>query len=91
MPLRIRPSGAIARAVEIDVAGSSYLACLGPCLTPVPGFGLAAGADDWIELVVNGVHAYAGDVELVPRATLLVGDAIASTRGGEPVLRFMAG
>jgi hypothetical protein len=91
VPLRVRPSTTLTGAVEIDVAGTSYVACLGPCGTPIEGFGLAAGADDWIELVTDGTRAYLGDVELVPRATLLVGDAVSSTRGGEPVLRFMAG
>jgi tetratricopeptide (TPR) repeat protein len=90
VPLRMRPSSTLAGAVEIDVAGASYLACLGPCRTPIQGFALAPGADDWIELVTDGVGAYVGDVELVPRATLLVGDAVSSARGGEPVLRFTA-
>lgn len=91
VPLRIAPSSKIDGAYEIVIAGERYVASLGKARTPVPGLALAAGADDWIELVTDGAHAYLGDVELVPRATLLVGDAIATARGSTPALRFLAG
>jgi hypothetical protein len=87
VPLRIAPSKRLKGAVEIDVAGEKYYASLGPTLTPVSGIELARGTDEWIELVAHGSRAFTGDVELVPHATLLVGDAISTTRGSAPLLR----
>ncbi len=92
VPLRITPSKRIAGAIEIDVAGEKYYASLGVTTkTPVRGLELAPGADGWLELASsNGAHAYAKDVELVPRATLLLGDAISTTRGSDPLLRVIS-
>jgi tetratricopeptide (TPR) repeat protein len=90
VPLRLSPSKRLDGAVEIEVAGEHYVAWLGRTKTPVPGLHLVPGADGWIELVAEGARAYMGDVELVPRSTLLVGDAVATTRSGEPVLRVVS-
>lgn len=91
VPIRITPSKRIPSTVEIDVSGEKYYASLGPTSTPVKGLGLIAGTDGWIELgVSNGTRAFTGDVELVPRATLLVGDALSTTRGSEPLLRVIS-
>lgn len=90
VPLRIAPSKRLEGAVEIDVSGEKYYACLGPTRTPAPGIDLVAGVDGWIELVATGTRAFQGGVELVPRATLLLGDAISTTRGGEPALRVIS-
>lgn len=90
VPLRITPSKLLDGAIEIDVAGEKYFACLGPTRTPVSGLELAVGADGWIELLPRGARAFTGDVELVPRATLLVGDAISTSRGGAPLLRIIS-
>jgi hypothetical protein len=90
VPLRIAPSARLEGAIEIDVAGEKYFAYLGPTRTPVRGVELVAGPDGWIELVANGTRAFLGDVELVSRATLLLGDAISTTRGGEPRLRVLS-
>jgi tetratricopeptide (TPR) repeat protein len=87
VPMRVAPSVRVEGAVEIDVGGERYVACLGPARTPIAGLELGAGADAWVELVSKEGHAYLGDVELVPRATLLVGDAISTSRGAPPVLR----
>ena len=87
---RIAPSRRLEGAFEIDVAGEKYFASLGPARTPIPGLELAVGADGWIELESHGARVYVGDVELVPRASLLLGDAIALQRGGEPILRIIA-
>jgi hypothetical protein len=35
-------------------------------------------------------HAFLGDVELTPRATLLLGDALSTARGDEPLLRVVS-
>ncbi len=91
VPVRIAPSRRIRGAVDIEAGGEKYVACLGPTRLPIAGLELAVGADGWVELVSKAAHAYAGTVELVPRATLLVGDAFAKVRGGEPVLRVLAG
>lgn len=87
VPLRITPSKKIAGAVEIEVAGERYYASLGPTKTPVTGVELAAGADGWLELVGN---AFIGDVELTPRSTLLLGDALSTTRGDEALIRVVS-
>jgi hypothetical protein len=91
VPFKVAPSTKLEGAYEIRVAGERYLACFGPTRTPVKGIELAAGADGWVELVLNGAKAFLGEVELTPRATLLVGDALATTRGSQPVLRVLAG
>lgn len=91
VPLRITPSKRLDGAIEIEIAGERYYACLGPTRTPVTGLDLAAGPDGWIELVSRGTRAFtATDLELVPRATLLVGDAITTLRGSEPLLRIVS-
>ena len=90
VPLRIAPSKRLLGAVEVDVSGETYFACLGPARTPVSGLELAAGPDGWIELVTSGARAFHGGVELVPRATLLVGDTISTARGGQPLLRVIS-
>jgi pSer/pThr/pTyr-binding forkhead associated (FHA) protein len=90
VPLRIAPSKRLEGAIEIDIAGEKYFACLGPTRTPIGGLELAAGPDGWIELALRGARAFTGDVELVPRATLLLGDGISTTRGTEPTLRIIS-
>lgn len=90
VPLRIAPSKRLRNAIEIDVSGEKYYASLGPTHTPMDGLDLAVGADGWIELVPSGARAFTGNVELVSRATLLVGDAISTTRGAEPTLRVIS-
>lgn len=91
VPFHISPSAKLEGAYEIRVAGEKYLACLGPARTPVKGIELAAGPDGWVELVTNGAKAFLGDVELTPRATLLVGDALCTIRSGVPAIRILAG
>ncbi len=88
--LRIHPSTRLPNAIEIEVAGQRYVACLGPTSLPVEGVGLATGTDGWVELVTKGTHCYVGDVEWTDRATLLAGDAIATTRKGEPAVRIVS-
>lgn len=87
VPLRVAPSSRLDGAVSIEVAGERYHASLDVAArTPVPELVLEAGPDGWVELVPRGAHAYAGEVELVPRATLLAGDSISTERGRPPVL-----
>lgn len=89
VPIRIVPSTVVDGAVEINVSGETYIASLGKMRLPIPGIILAPGSDGWIELVTEGTSAFAGDVELVPRATLLSGDTLSITRSGDPVLRIL--
>jgi hypothetical protein len=89
--VRIRPSTDLDGAVEIELGGKRYVAPLGPANLPIPGWRLDRGPDDWLELCCDGTAAYFGDVALVERASLLVGDRIARVRGGEPVLEILGG
>lgn len=90
VPLRVTPSKRLLGCLEIDIAGTQYFAALGPAVTPVEGLHLAPGSDGWIEIVTNGPRIYTGEVELMPRATLLVGDAISTTRGSGALLRVVS-
>jgi tetratricopeptide (TPR) repeat protein len=88
--LRIAPCKRLAGAVEIEVAGERYVACVGKNCLPVDGLALAAGADGWVELMATGTHAYVAGVEWMPRATLLAGDAIATARAGDVVVKVVS-
>ena len=88
--LRIAPCKRLAGAVEIEVAGERYVACVGKNCLPVDGLALATGADGWVELLATGTHAYVGGVEWTPRATLLAGDAIATARAGDVVVKVVS-
>ncbi len=90
VPVRLAPSKRLEGAIEIEIAGETYLACLGSTNLPTAGLELAPGPDGWIELVPRTGRAFVGGVELVPRATLLLGDTIATARGGEPALRIVS-
>jgi hypothetical protein len=87
--VRLRPSADLEGAIEIDLAGKKYVAPLGPARLPVAGWTLERGPDEWLELCAEGTAAYAGEVALVARTSLLVGDKIARERGGDPVLEIL--
>ncbi len=88
--LRIAPSKKLGGAIEIDVAGQHYVACLGKNCLPVEGLTLDCGADGWVELMAHGTHAYVSGVEWSQRATLLAGDSVATSRTGEPALKVVS-
>jgi hypothetical protein len=89
--LHISPSKRLGGAIEIEVAGQRYVACLGKACLPVEGLALASGSDGWVELQAHpGAHAYIGDVEWTESATLLAGDAIATTRSGDVVVKVVS-
>lgn len=90
VPLRISPCTGLPGAVQIRVAGETYVATLGPSQLPLPDLELVAGAEGWVELVAKAKPVYLGSVELVPRATLLAGDAVSLTRGAPAALRVLA-
>jgi len=104
--LVVRPAEDWPGAVALEVAGSRYVAPLGPArlgvgawqlesprvhgapLASAPGPELDPGP--WVELVTGEQpRAFFADVELTPRVSLLVGDALAAERGGEPVLTLL--
>lgn len=86
VPLRILESTRLPGAIEFEVAGECYVACLGE--TNFPDLALSLSArDGWVEL--HGL-AYAAGVEWTSPATLLAGDAISIVRGGEPALRVVS-
>ncbi len=90
VPLRLSPSAILPGAIDIDLAGTRHVAPLGPAVLPDVGWTLAAGHDGWIELAASVERpAFVGDLALVPRATLLVGDLLSAARGGDPVVRVL--
>jgi hypothetical protein len=86
--IRLRPSPDIAGYTEIELGGRTYVAPLGAASLPIPTWRLEQGHDGWLELCTDGATAFANTVTLVARTALLVGDRIAATRGGEPVLEI---
>lgn len=90
VPLRVFPSTRLPGAVEIDIAGEKYVACLGPTRLPLRGFELFAGADGWVELSARDGHVYTGEIEMVPKTTLLAGDGFAATRNADVMLRIVS-
>ncbi len=87
--LRVAPTADLGGAVVIELAGATWLAPLGPAKLGVGDWRLELAQDGWIELVSGAPEAFARDVALVPRTTLLTGDAIGEARGGPPVLRVL--
>lgn len=90
VPLRLRLSGAAAGAIEIELGGERYLAFLGDARLPDLGWSFVMGHDGWVELVSSAEHpAHVGEIAWVPRASLLVGDALSAAREGEPDLKIL--
>jgi hypothetical protein len=85
--LKVAPSVALVGAVEIELAGAKWIAPLGPAKLGVGAWRLELARDGWVELVSGEPPAFLGDVELAPRTTLLVGDAISALRSAPAVLR----
>jgi hypothetical protein len=85
--LALSPSTDLDGATLVTVAGSAYLAPLGPARLGSPGWQLVTGPDGWVELLTSpGSPAFAGALALGARVTLLRGDAFSTTRGGDVVL-----
>lgn len=89
VPIRLAPSTELPGAVAIEVAGDRYLAPLGPAHVSLWGWMIDLAKDNWVELTSADGSAFIKGVSLVPRATLLVGDAISASRNGEVVLSFV--
>lgn len=94
VPLRLEPSTRVPGALEVRVAGACYVVPCGPCTFAgeARGLTLDVADDGWVELsVAPGAQALQGDVAMVPRVTVLVGDTFATLRGGAPALRVVGG
>ena len=89
--LRITPSAELPGGLMLDLAGNVWHAPLGPAPLGIGDWRLELAADGWVELVSGAPAAFAKDVALVARATLLTGDAIGEARSGPPVLRILGG
>jgi len=94
--LRVAPADELPGAIAIDTGGRRFIAPLGKAALAPFGWrlertGHAGSAIDpaWVELVSDVGSAFLGDVAVVERTTLLVGDAIASQRGGPAVLEIV--
>ncbi|MGO8992034.1 MAG: FHA domain-containing protein [Polyangiaceae bacterium] len=88
VPLRLSASEDIEGALAIEVAGSRYVAPLGPALLGIGSWKLEAASDGWLELLTgDGPSAFLGGMRLEARIPLLSGDAIAAERSEASVLR----
>jgi hypothetical protein len=87
--VRVTPSSRLPGALDIELGGERYVAPLGTCRLPIAGWRLETAADGWVELHTDEQHpAFVRDLALAIPTTLLRGDELSPTRGGEPVLRF---
>lgn len=85
VPLSVRRTDDLPGAVAVVVGGMRHVAPLGAAQLGMGKWRLERGPDSWVELVTDDdPPAHAGSIRLVPRVSLLVGDAIASERGGAP-------
>ena len=82
VPLRLSASSEIEGALAVEVAGSRYVAPLGPARLGIGAWRLETAPDGWLELVTDDdPPAYIGGVRIEARTPLLSGDAIAANRG----------
>jgi hypothetical protein len=88
--LGVTPSEVWVGAVDIHVGGETYVAPLGSARLGIGEWRLESAADPWIELVTEDrPPAYQGALALSARTTLLAGDALSVTRGGETALEIV--
>jgi FHA domain len=84
----VGPAIEIAGAVAIEVAGTRFVAPLGPARLGVGRWELERGHDGWIELATcDDPPAFVQSLRVAATMTLLAGDEIAAARGGPIVLR----
>jgi hypothetical protein len=76
--------------VEVQVAGETVLASFGPYPLGIESWRLERAIDGWVELVSDRrAPAYGGEIALAERTTLLLGDRVAKSRGGETVFEVL--
>jgi len=89
VPLRMTRSSVIVGAVEIEIRSERYIAALGPARMGIGAWRIETANDGWLELVTEDTPAAVLDgMTLGGRTTLLAGDAIATSRNSEPILRI---
>ena len=90
IPLVVRPSMDLPGAFSIELAGGRTIAPLGPARLGIGTWRLertSAGDDGWVELVTDDApSAFLEGLALGMRISLLAGDALATERGGDPVV-----
>ncbi|MDP9149810.1 MAG: FHA domain-containing protein, partial [Myxococcota bacterium] len=87
--LMIRPAEELEGAVVVEVAGSRYIAPLGPARLRVGRWRLERAGDGWVELATDDAPpAFAGSLRLSPRVALVHGDVFAHERGGSALLEL---
>ncbi len=94
--LVLRPVDDLPGAVALEVAGALYLAPLGPADLGIGHWRLECvrvpGVGNWVELVTDDAPpAFAGELRLVARVSLLTGDALATAPGAtasDAAIRF---
>jgi FHA domain len=91
--LVLAPAEDLPGAVALAIAGSRYVAPLGPARLGIGAWRLecvrSAGVEDWVELVTDDAPpAFSGGLRVAPRVSLLAGDAFAAEPGGEVAVRF---
>jgi hypothetical protein len=93
VPLVVRPAADWPDAVAVEIAGTRYVAPLGPARLGLSDWRLewpGASGQTWVELVTAAdAPAYAGGLQLAERVTLLLDDAIAARRDGDAVLTLL--
>ncbi len=89
VPVRIAPSALLPDAVDIEVAGERVTAPLGPIRLGIGDWTLIEAGDGWLELAGRSPEIFMGDISVGTGATLLVGDAFGSERGGAPKLKVL--
>jgi hypothetical protein len=91
VPVSLRKTHDLGGALAVDLPAGRYVVPLGPTRLPVGRWRLERADDGWAELVTDDAPpAFAGALQLAPRVTLLVGDAIAAQRSGPAVLEVRA-
>jgi hypothetical protein len=91
VPLKLTPSDVLPGALGLELHGDRYVAPLGVAKLAIGEWRLEVASDGWLELVTDDAPpALMDGMTLAARITLLVGDAITSERGGDPVLRVVA-
>jgi hypothetical protein len=84
----LAPAIEIPGAVVIEVAGTRFVAPLGPARLGVGRWQLERGTDGWVELATHDdPPPFVQSLRLAATVTLVAGDEIAAERGGPTVLR----
>lgn len=91
--LVLAPAEDLPGAVALAIAGSRYVAPLGPARLGIGAWRLECvrlgAVEDWVELVTDDAPpAFSGGLRVAPRVTLLAGDAFAAEPGGPIAVRF---